>query len=130
MVEKAEDVEAKANLQSPFYVMEIDARCPKSHCPLAKKDKKNTYREYRNEASKDKGKAKSHNSTSVNQLQTQDPKKNKCGDRWGGHLATGVNTTKVAKKDKDKAKDLSHVQYYTCKQKGHYAIKYLEKSKN
>lgn len=30
-----------------------------------------------------------------------------------------VNITKFVKKDKDKAKDLSHVQYYTYKQKGH-----------
>ncbi len=41
-----------------------------------------------------------------------------------------ANVSKVAKKDKDKAKDLSHVKYYTCKQKGYYANKYLEKLKN
>ena len=35
----------------------------------------------------------------------------------------GVNTTEVTKKDKDKdkIKDLSHIECYTCKQKGHYA---------
>ncbi len=43
VVEKASDVEAKANLQPPFYVREINSKCPKSHRPLAKKDKKNTY---------------------------------------------------------------------------------------
>ncbi len=41
-----------------------------------------------------------------------------------------VNATKVVKKDKDKAKDLSHIKYYTCKQKDYYANKYPEKPKN
>ncbi len=45
VVEKVDDVEAKANLQPPFYVRNIDARCPKGHCPSAKKDKEDTYRE-------------------------------------------------------------------------------------
>ncbi len=63
MLEKASDVEAKTNLQSPFYIREIDFRCPKSFRLLAKKDKENTYWEPRDEASKDKNKAKSHNSS-------------------------------------------------------------------
>ncbi len=45
VVEKAGDVEAKANLQPPFYVRDIDVRCPKGHRPSAKKDKEDTYRE-------------------------------------------------------------------------------------
>ncbi len=68
MIEKAGDVEAKANLQPPFYVREIDSKYPKSHCPSVKKDKEDTYQEPRDEASKDKDKAKSHNSSnSANQ---------------------------------------------------------------
>ncbi len=67
VVEKAGDVEAKANLQPPFYVREIDSRYSKGHCPTAKKNKEDTYQESRNEASKDKDKAKSHNSSSANQ---------------------------------------------------------------
>ena len=43
VVEKAGDAKAKANLQPPFYVREINSRCPKSHHPLAKKDKEDTY---------------------------------------------------------------------------------------
>ncbi len=39
-MEKAGDVEAKVNLQPPFYVRNIDARCPKGHCPLAKKTRR------------------------------------------------------------------------------------------
>ncbi len=67
VMEKAGDVEAKANLQSPFYVRDINARCPKGYCPSAKKDKEDTYWEPQNEAYKDKDKAKSHSSsTSAN----------------------------------------------------------------
>ena len=42
------------------------------------------------------------------------------------------NTIEVAKKNKDqnKAKDLSFIKCYTCKQKGYYANKYPKKSKN
>ncbi len=129
MVKKAGDTEAKANLQPLFYIKDIDAKCPKGHRPLAKKDKEDTYRELQNEAFKDKDKAKSHSSsTSANQLQTQAPKKHKRGRR-GSHPATEVNATKVAKKDKV-SKDLSHIKCYTCHQKGHYTIKYLDKPKN
>ncbi len=129
MVEKAGDVEVKVNLQPPFYVREINARCPKSHHLSVKKDKENIYWECRDKASKDKDKAKSHNFSSANQPQTQAPKKDKCG-RQRGHPAIAINATKVAKKDKDKAKDLSHVKCYTCKQKGHYANKCPKKSIN
>ncbi len=65
VVEKAGDAEAKANLQPPFYVRDIDARCPKGHRLSAKKDREDTYREPRNEASKDK--AKSQTSSFANQ---------------------------------------------------------------
>ncbi len=37
VVEKAGDIEVKANLQPPFYVKNIDARCPKDYHPPAKK---------------------------------------------------------------------------------------------
>ncbi len=119
-MEKTSNVEAKANLQPPFYVREIDSRCPKNHRPLAKKDKEDSYQEPHNEASKDKNKVKSHNSsTSANQPQTQAFKKNKRGCRgdYRDHPATKVNTTEVAKKDKV-LKELSHVECYTYYQKG------------
>ncbi len=113
-MEKAEDVEAKANLQPLFYIRKIDSGCPKSYCLLTKKDKEDTYRELRNETSKDKNKVKSHTPTFANQPLTQTPKKNKC-NCWRRHLATKVNATEVVKKDKDKAKDLSHIKCYTYK---------------
>ncbi len=124
MVEKAGDAEAKANLQPPFYVRDIDARCPKSYRPSAKKNKDDTYQKPRDEASKDKAKSQT---SSTNQPQTQAPKKDKRGC-WEGHLATGVNATEVAKKDKA-LKDLSYIEYYTCHQKGHYATKCPDKPK-
>ncbi len=133
VVEKAGDAEVKANLQPPFYVRDIDTRYPKGHRLSAKKDKEDTYREPQNEASKDKDKANSHSSsTSANQPQTQASKKNKRGRRGGhggGNSATGVNATKVAKKNKA-PKDLSHIECYTCHQKGNYATKCPNKSKN
>ncbi len=67
VVEKTGDVEAKANLQSPFYIREIDFRCLKGHRLLAKKDKEDTYWEPHNEASKDKDKAKSQTFSFANQ---------------------------------------------------------------
>ncbi len=45
VVEKAGDAEAKANLQPPFYIRDINVRYPKGHRSSAKKDKEDTYRE-------------------------------------------------------------------------------------
>ncbi len=44
VVEKAGDIKVKANLQPPFYVRVIDARCSKGHRPSSK-NKEDTYRE-------------------------------------------------------------------------------------
>ncbi len=126
-MEKAGNEEAKANLQPPFYVRDINTRCPKGYRPLAKKDKEDAYQEPRDEAS-NKDKAKSNSSASANQPQTQAAKKDQRG-RQGGHPATEINATEVAKKNKS-LKDLSHIEYYTCHQKGHYATKCSDKPKN
>ncbi len=129
-MKKAGYVEAKANLQPPFYVGEIDCRCLKDHYLLVKKDKDNANQEYRNKTfNKDKKKAKSHNPSSANQPQIKVFKEYQRS--WQGvHSTTRVNAIEVAKKDKDKVKDLSYVKYYTCKLKGHYVNKCPEKSKN
>ena len=124
-MKKAGNVEAKANLQPPFYVRGINSKCLKDHCPLEKKDKEDTYWKSHDKASKYKNKAKSYTLTFTNQPQTKAPKKNKHGC-WGGHPATGVNATKVAMKEKDKVpKNLSHYH-----QKVYYASKSPDKPKN
>lgn len=130
MVKKANNIKAKTNLQLPFYIKEIDFRYLKDYCLLAKKDKKDTYWELCNKVSNnDKNKAKFYNFSSANQPQIYASKKIKCS-HCGGHLATEVNITKVAKKYKNQAKNLSHVKCYTCKQKSNYTNKCPKKSKN
>ncbi len=113
MVKKVVNIEVKANLQLLSGTREIDSRCPRSYRPSVKKDKDDVNWEYRDETPKNK--AKSHNSSSANQPQTQTLKKNKHRSRWEGYLATKVNATEVMKKNTDKAKDLSQIQCYTCK---------------
>ena len=132
IIEKTIDVEAKTSLQPLFGTRKINSKCPKRYKSLVKKDKDDTYWEQRDKASnRDKKKAKSHNpSFSANQFQTQAFNSKKYQRKGRGVPATRVNATKVVKKDKDKAKDLSHIKYYTCKQKGHYANKCLDKPKN
>ncbi len=129
IIEKAVNVEAKDSRQSPFGTREIDSRCPRGYRPLVKKNKGDANREHQDKAlNKDKDKAKTHNSSFANsQFQTQTSKK--CHrSRQEGHSANKVNVTKVAKKNK--AKDLSYIKCYTCKQKRHYANKCPEKQKN
>ena len=81
MVEKAGDRESKTNLQPPFYIREIDLKCPKSYCLLNKKDKGDANLEHCNETSNNnKKKVKSHNPSFTNQLQAQASKK--CHKSW------------------------------------------------
>ena len=131
VVEKAIDAKATAGLQPHSMIREIDSKWPKKHRPLVKKDKDNTYQKHRDETfNKNKEKAKSHPLSSANQSQAQASKKNKRHGSWQGHLATGVNATKIAKTDKNRTKDLNHIECYTYKQKSRYANKCSEKPKN
>ena len=66
-MEKARNIEAKANLQHPFYIRKIDSKCPKGYRASVKKDKKDAHQEHRDETSKENDKAKSHISSSANQ---------------------------------------------------------------
>lgn len=102
----------------------MDSRYPKDYRPSVKKDRSDTNQEYW-DGDKIKEKIKSYNLSSTNiQPQIQVSKKDKRHrSRQRDHSATEVNATKVVKKNKDKAKDLSHFKYYTCKQKGYYASK-------
>ena len=71
-MEKTENVEAKANFQPPFYIREIDSKCQKGYCLLAKDNINDVNWEYCNKAfSKDKEKAKFHNPFSIYSSQTQ-----------------------------------------------------------
>ncbi len=127
VVKKAINMEAKSNLQLVSGTKEIDSRCLRHYRPLVKKDKDDANYKYRDKAPKDK--AKSYNFFSANQSQTQTSKKNKRGSHWGDHLVNKVNTTKVVKKDKDKVKDLSHIKYYTYKQRVTMQISTLKSQK-
>ncbi len=129
VIKKVVNVKIKTSLQLPSGIREINSRCSKSYKPSAKKNKDKAIHEYWDG---DKDKAKSYNLSLTNsQSQTQAFKKNKYhGNRQRDHLATRVHTTKVAKKDKNKAKDLSHIKCYTYKLKGHYANKCPDKPKN
>lgn len=103
VVEKTVNVEIKASLQLFSGTREINFKYPKGYRPLSKKNKFEANWEHWD---KDKDKAKPHNlyPPNTNQLQTQASKK--ChGSHQGDHLATGVHTTKIAKKNKDKAKN-------------------------
>lgn len=128
MVEKAIDIKAKANLQSPSESREINSRYWKGYRPSAKKDKEEVIRE---DWDGDKDKAKPHNpSPANNQLQIKVSKKSKCPESCQSHSSTGLNATKVSKMVKDTIKDLSYIKCYTYKQRGYYANKCLEKPKN
>ena len=66
-MQKVGDAEVKASFQPPFYVREINSKCPKGYCLLVKKDKDDANRENHDESSsRDKEKAKSHNLSSIN----------------------------------------------------------------
>ena len=71
IVEKAvDDTKAKANLQPPFYIKEIDSKCSKGYHLFIKKDKKDANWEHRNETLKqNKEKAKTYIPSSTNQPQ-------------------------------------------------------------
>lgn len=129
VVEKASNVEVKASLQLSSKTREINSRCPKGYRPLAKKEKNKANQEH---GDKDRDKAKFNNPSFANsQSQAQVSKKDRLpGGQQRGHLAIKIYATKVAKKDKDITKDLSHIECYTCKQKDHYAKNCPQKPKN
>lgn len=96
---------------------------------LSKKEKNNANQE---NWDKSKDKAMFHNVSCTNsQPQAQVFKKDKCHkSRQRDHLGAGVYVTKVAKINKDKAKNMSHIKCYTCKQKRYIINKCPKKLKN
>ncbi len=114
MVEKAINTKVEANLQPPSKTKEINSRCLRGYRPSVKKDKDDANWKHRDEAPKNK--TKSHNSSSINQPQIQASKKDRHQkNQQGDYPATRVNTSEIAKKDRDKTKDLNHIKYYTSK---------------
>ena len=135
VVDKTVDAEVKASLQAPSGTREMDSRCPRGQRPTKKEDKNS--RDY--EKNKSSQNLPTNASSSGTQSSPAQPKKEQNSRSHRGESrrqgqgqntpATGVNATAIRKdKDKDKdKKDLSHVECYTCKQKGHYANKCPEK---
>ena len=132
MVEKVVNAKAKAGLQPFFETSEINSSCPKRYRLLVKKDKDDAYWKQHNEAINRNKKRLSLTTLLLPQINLRPrlptPRSAKKGR--GDYLAIRVNAIEVAKKDKDKTKDLSYFKCYTCKQKGHYVNKYPEKPKN
>ena len=133
VVDKTVDAEAKASLQAPSGTREMDSQCPRGQRPTKKEDKDS--RDYKKNKSSQN--LSTNTSSSGTQSSLAQPKKEQNSrSRQGGPRrqgqgqntpATGVNATAVRKdKDKDK-KDLSNIECYTYKQKGHYANKCPEK---
>ena len=133
VVDKTVDAEAKASLQAPSGTREMDSRCPQGQRPTKKEDKDS--RDY--EKNKSSQNPPTNTSSSGTQASPAQPKKEQNSRSRRGKPrqqgqgqntpATGVNATAVRKdKDKDK-KNLSNIECYTCKQKGHYANKCPEK---
>lgn len=116
VIKKTVDTKVKSTLQPLSGTRKINSRYPKGYKSLVKKNKENDSNQEPQNGNKDK--TKSHNPFSTNsQPQIQAFKKNKRHrNRRGGQLATKINTTKMAKKDKDKVENLSYIECYTCKQ--------------
>ena len=133
VVDKIVNAKAKASLQAPSGTKEIDTQCPQGQRPTKKEDKDS--RDY--EKNKSSQNPPTNTSSSGTQAFPAQPKKEQNSRSRQGRPqrqgqgqntpATSVNATAVKKdKDKDK-KDLSNIECYICKQKGHYANKCPEK---
>ena len=135
IVDKTVDAEVKGSLQALSGTKEIDSQCLWGQRPT-KKDNKDSRNYKKNKFSQN---PPANASSSRTQSSPTQPKKDQnsrfCqeGPRRQSQdqntPATGVNATAVRKnKDKDKdKKDLSNIECYTCKQKGHYVNKYPKK---
>ena len=123
-VKKAVKAEAKASLQSPASTCNMDSRCFWGNKP-AKREKKDSKNKFTDSTPANTSSEKL--SSSIQQTSSPHPKR---GGPWRGRRrgqdspATGVNATLKKKKV-----DLSQVDYFHCRKKGHYANKYPQKKK-
>ncbi len=122
----------KPAFNQPWEQGKSTSRYPKGYIAIIKNKSSWDHRDNKAKSSYNSPPANASQSQTQTQTQTQASKKNTCHQRShsGGNFATGVNTIKVAKKDKDKAKNLSYIKYYTYKQKVYYINKCPEKPKN
>ena len=122
-------------LQSSSNIRNMDSRYPRENRPI-KKDEKDSKNKSTDSPSADTSSRKQSSSTQQTSSAKKDQNHQQGGSwRRGGERrqgrghdspATDVNATAVKKEEKD----LSQVECYNCHQKGHYATKYPQKSKN
>ena len=127
-VKKAVNAEAKAMLQSFSITRNMDSRCPKENNPARKEEKdsggKNKCTDF---APADTSCGKQTSSTQ--QASSAYLKKDHCGGprrrrgRGQDSPATSVNT--IPKKEED----ISQVEYFHCRKKGHFANRCPQKKK-
>ena len=138
IVQSAVNAKAKAGLRSSTMVQDLDACCPRGHCPSH-----NTFSKMQTQGSSHKNSPRSEKSKNKD-LKSSSPhnnaaelakKENK--KKWlRGHkreqnkqtLATDDNTK--ALKKKKKRRDPSKITYFNCNKKSHYASNYIELPKN
>ena len=107
----------------------MDSRCPRKNKP-AKREEKNSSGKNKSTDSTPADISSGKQSSSTQQTSFAQPKKTHCGDPWRergrsqGLPATGVNATL-----KKEEVDLSQVDCFHYRKKGHYANRYPQKKK-
>ena len=119
--------EAKAGLQSSFYVRETDQQVSRgnrpAHTTAHKVQTQGAIKDHRG----DKSKAKASVPTSTQDSQSsdkvrKDKKKKQHKAKRNSTPATGVNKAEVGDHEKKK-KDVNEITCYNCNRKGHYLNK-------
>ena len=123
-VKKAVNAEAKTSLQSPASTRDMDSRCPRGN-RAAKREEKDSKNKSTDSTPADTSSGKQSSSTQ----QTSSPHPKKGGSRRGrgrgqNSPATGVNAT-----PRKEEVDLSQVDCFHCRKKGHYANRCPQKKK-
>ena len=128
-IEKAVNAKAKALLQSSTSTRNIDSRCPWENRP-AKKLEKNSGGKNKSTNFVPADTSNSKQSSSIQQTSSAHPKKDYRGGLWRERRrdqnspAMGINDTLQNKKV-----DLSQIDCFQYRKKGHYANKYPQKRK-
>ena len=132
-VEKAVNAEAKAMLQSSASTRDMDSRCPRGNRP-ARKEEKDSGGKNKSTDSASADTSSGKQTFSTQQASSVHPKKNHRGgprrergrgqdSRGQDSPATGVNA--IPKKEED----LSQVECFHCRKKGHFANRCPQKKK-